>query len=397
MLPLEGKLVLSIEQAIAAPFCTRQLADLGARVIKIERPDVGDLARGYDTRVDGLASHFVWTNRSKESLAIDLKTEEGMKIIKSILPKVDIFVQNLAFGAAKRLGLDYENLIKYNPKMIVCDISGYGEGGEYEHKKAYDLLIQSESGLVSITGTGDECVKVPISIADISAGMYAYSGILQALLYLEKTNKGSRIEISMLECMAEWMGYPIYYTYKGANPPIKKGAFHASITPYGPYKAGDGNVVMFGLQNEREWSNFCKIVLEDESLINDEEFKNNTLRTKNAQKIKEIIENKFKNLTAKDVVDRLEKAKIANGNVNELKDVWNHSQLKSRNRWREVDTEVGKIPALLPPATNNNYEPRMDKIPALGEHTHKILKEFGFKDEISQLQSKNIIKVRDEN
>ncbi|MBT0878476.1 MULTISPECIES: CaiB/BaiF CoA transferase family protein [unclassified Campylobacter] len=397
MLPLEGKLVLSIEQAIAAPFCTRQLADLGARVIKIERPDVGDLARGYDTRVDGLASHFVWTNRSKESLAIDLKTEEGMKIIKSILPKVDIFVQNLAFGAAKRLGLDYENLIKYNPKMIVCDISGYGEGGEYEHKKAYDLLIQSESGLVSITGNGDECVKVPISIADISAGMYAYSGILQALLYLEKTNKGSRIEISMLECMAEWMGYPIYYTYKGANPPIKKGAFHASITPYGPYKAGDGNVVMFGLQNEREWSNFCKIVLEDESLINDEEFKNNTLRTKNAQKIKEIIENKFKNLTAKDVVDRLEKAKIANGNVNELKDVWNHSQLKSRNRWREVDTEVGKIPALLPPATNNNYEPRMDKIPALGEHTHKILKEFGFKDEISQLQSKNIIKVRDEN
>ncbi|MBZ7975740.1 CoA transferase [Campylobacter sp. RM12642] len=397
MLPLEGKLVLSIEQAIAAPFCTRQLADLGARVIKIERPDVGDLARGYDTRVDGLASHFVWTNRSKESLAIDLKTEEGMKIIKSILPKVDIFVQNLAFGAAKRLGLDYENLIKYNPKMIVCDISGYGEGGEYEHKKAYDLLIQSESGLVSITGNGDECVKVPISIADISAGMYAYSGILQALLYLEKTNKGSRIEISMLECMAEWMGYPIYYTYKGANPPIKKGAFHASITPYGPYKAGDGNVVMFGLQNEREWSNFCKIVLEDESLINDEEFKNNTLRTKNAQKIKEIIENKFKNLTAKDVVDRLEKAKIANGNVNELKDVWNHSQLKSRNRWREVDTEVGKIPALLPPATNNNYEPRMDKIPALGEHTYKILKEFGFKDEISQLQSKNIIKVRDEN
>ena len=397
MLPLEGKLVLSIEQAIAAPFCTRQLADLGARVIKIERPDVGDLARGYDTRVDGLASHFVWTNRSKESLAIDLKTEEGTNIIKSILPKVDIFVQNLAFGAAKRLGLDYENLIKYNPKMIVCDISGYGEGGEYEHKKAYDLLIQSESGLVSITGTGDECVKVPISIADISAGMYAYSGILQALLYLEKTNKGSRIEISMLECMAEWMGYPIYYTYKGANPPIKKGAFHASITPYGPYKAGDGNVVMFGLQNEREWSNFCKIVLEDESLINDEEFKNNTLRTKNAQKIKEIIENKFKNLTAKDVVDRLEKAKIANGNVNELKDVWNHSQLKSRNRWREVDTEVGKIPALLPPATNNNYEPRMDKIPALGEHTHKILKEFGFKDEISQLQSKNIIKVRDEN
>lgn len=397
MLPLEGKLVLSIEQAIAAPFCTRQLADLGARVIKIERPDVGDLARGYDTRVDGLASHFVWTNRSKESLAIDLKSEEGINIIKSILPKVDIFVQNLAFGAAKRLGLDYENLIKYNPKMIVCDISGYGEGGEYEHKKAYDLLIQSESGLVSITGTGDECVKVPISIADISAGMYAYSGILQALLYLEKTNKGSRIEISMLECMAEWMGYPIYYTYKGANPPIKKGAFHASITPYGPYKAGDGNVVMFGLQNEREWSNFCKIVLEDESLINDEEFKNNTLRTKNAQKIKEIIENKFKNLTAKDVVDRLEKAKIANGNVNELKDVWNHSQLKSRNRWREVDTEVGKIPALLPPATNNNYEPRMDKIPALGEHTHKILKEFGFKDEISQLQSKNIIKVRDEN
>lgn len=397
MLPLEGKLVLSIEQAIAAPFCTRQLADLGARVIKIERPDVGDLARGYDTRVDGLASHFVWTNRSKESLAIDLKSEEGINIIKSILPKVDIFVQNLAFGAAKRLGLDYENLIKYNPKMIVCDISGYGEGGEYEHKKAYDLLIQSESGLVSITGTGDECVKVPISIADISAGMYAYSGILQALLYLEKTNKGSRIEISMLECMAEWMGYPIYYTYKGANPPIKKGAFHASITPYGPYKAGDGNVVMFGLQNEREWSNFCKIVLEDESLINDEEFKNNTLRTKNAQKIKEIIENKFKNLTAKDVVDRLEKAKIANGNVNELKDVWNHSQLKSRNRWREVDTEVGKIPALLPPATNNNYEPRMDKIPALGEHTHKILKEFGFEDKILALKEKNIIKVRDEN
>ncbi|EAI9813420.1 CoA transferase [Campylobacter coli] len=387
---LEGKLVLSIEQAIAAPFCTRQLADLGARVIKIERPEMGDLARGYDKRVDGIASHFVWVNRSKESLAIDLKDPDGLEFIKTILPKVDIFVQNLAFGASKRLGLDYENLKKYNPKIIVCDISGYGEGGNYGHKKAYDLLIQSESGLVSITGTQDECVKVPISIADISAGMYAYSGILQALLYLEKTGKGSRVEISMLECMAEWMNYPLYYTYKNATPPERKGAFHASITPYGPYKAKDG-VVMFGLQNPREWESFCKIVLQDESLIEHEDFKNNTLRTKNASKVKEIIEDAFKNLSTKEVVDRLDEAKIANGNVNELNQVWEHPQLKARNRWREVDSEVGKIPALLPPATNNNYEARMDKIPALGEHTESILKEFGFSDKINLFKEKKII------
>lgn len=251
-------------------------------------------------------------------------------------------------------------------------------------------MIQSESGLVSITGTQDECVKVPISIADISAGMYAYSGILQALLYLEKTGKGSRVEISMLECMAEWMNYPLYYTYKNATPPERKGAFHASITPYGPYKAKDG-VVMFGLQNPREWESFCKIVLQDESLIEHEDFKNNTLRTKNASKVKEIIEDAFKNLSAKEVVDRLDEAKIANGNVNELNQVWEHPQLKARNRWREVDSEVGKIPALLPPATNNNYEARMDKIPALGEHTESILKEFGFSDKINLFKEKKII------
>lgn len=390
-LPLYGKVVLSIEQAIAAPFCTRQLADLGARVIKIERPKVGDLARGYDTRVDGLASHFVWTNRSKESLSLDLKSPEAKKVLEKLLPKVDIFVQNLAPGASKRLGLDYESLAKINPKIIVCDISGYGFGGPYEQKKAYDLLIQSESGLVSITGTKDDCVKVPISIADISAGMYGYSGILTAIINLEKTGKGSHVEISMLESLSEWMGYPLYYTYKNATPPKRSGAFHASITPYGPYQVGDGNTVMFGLQNEREWANFCNIVIQKPELIEDEEYKNNTLRTKNSQLVKQIIEQSFANLTKDEVISRLEKANIANAQVNELENVWSHEQLKARDRWREIESSVGRIPALLPPATNSNFEARMDAVPALGEHTKKILQELEMDEFIEEFEQKGII------
>ena len=390
-LPLEGKLVLSIEQAIAAPFCTRQLADLGARVIKIERPGVGDLARGYDKRVDGIASYFVWMNRGKESLTLDMKSPESKAVLEALLPKVDIFVQNLAHGASERLGLGYENLKKYNEKIIVCDISGYGSGGPYSDKKAYDLLIQSESGLVSITGTPEDMVKVPISIADIASSMYAYSGILSALLYLEQTGKGSRVEISMLEALSEWMGYPIYYTYKGANPPERKGAFHASITPYGPYKVGDGSTVMFGLQAEHEWASFCKIVLENESLASHEDFKNNTMRTQNASKVREIIESAFRNLNREQVIERLEKAKIANGAVNTMQDVWNHAQLKSRNRWREIGTEVGRVPALLPPASNSNFEQRMGDVPSLGQHSEALLREFGLGDRIAEFKEKKII------
>ncbi|PAF46000.1 CaiB/BaiF CoA-transferase family protein [Helicobacter sp. 11S02629-2] len=389
-LPLEGKIVLSIEQAIAAPFATRQLADLGARVIKIERPKVGDLARGYDKRTKGLASHFVWTNRSKESLAIDLKEEDSKKVLEKLLPKVDIFVQNLAPGASTRLGLDYESLKKINPKIIVCDISGYGAGGPYEHKKAYDLLIQSESGLLSITGTKEDVVKVPISIADISAGMYAYSGILSALLHLEQTGEGSKVEISMLECLGEWMGYPLYYTFEGAEPPVRSGAFHASITPYGPYKTKDG-VVMFGLQNEREWANFCHIVLQREELVLHEDHKTNTLRTQNNEKVRDIIESCFANLTSEEVTYRLEEAKIANGKVNTLDKFWEHPQLKARNRWAEVDSPAGILPALIPPATNSNFKARMDAIPDLGEHTVMILKELGLESELESFKEKGVI------
>lgn len=381
--PLDGITVISLEHAIAAPFCTRQLADLGARVVKIERPGTGDFARGYDQRVDGLASHFVWTNRSKESLTLDLKQDAAGHILESLLGKADVLVQNLAPGAASRMGLSFEALHERFPKLIVCDISGYGEGGPYEKKKAYDLLIQSEGGFLSVTGGPGEndMAKAGCSIADIAAGMYAYTGILSALMLRDKTGVGSRIDVSMLESLVEWMGYPMYYAYNGAPPPPRAGASHSTIYPYGPFPTGGGGTIMLGLQNEREWALFCEKVLLDKALATDARFSANFKRSENRDVLRQIIVEGFASLSVDDVVARLEEAQIANARVNDMQGVWDHPQLKARDSWREVDSPSGKLPSLLPPGRNAAFTPRMDGVPALGQHTSGILDELGITGE----------------
>ncbi len=385
MQPLQGLTVVTLEHAIAAPFATRQLADLGARVIKIERPGVGDFARGYDQRVRGLASHFVWTNRSKESLTLDVKHPRAAELLlKLIFDKADCVVQNLAPGAAARLGVSYDALKERRPDLIVCDISGYGDDparpGPYRDKKAYDLLIQSESGFVSITGTPDEPSKAGLSIADIAAGMYAYSSILAALLQRRIDGRGRRIDISMLEAMAEWMGYPMYYAYAGAPPPPRAGAAHATIFPYGPFPCGDGKTAMLGLQNEREWATFCAKVLLQPALADDPRFAGNASRVAHRDALRSIIVEAFSALTAAQVMARLEAAQIANAEVKDMAGLWAHEQLAARERWRDVDTPAGKVPALLPPGswgTDRGGEPRMDGVPALGQHTDAVLAELG--------------------
>lgn len=378
MRPLEGITVVTLEHAIAAPFCTRQLADLGARVIKIERPGVGDFARAYDERVRGMSSHFVWTNRSKESLTLDLKHPEAKPVLDRLLERADVLVQNLAPGAAARLGLSFAALQPRFPRLIVCDISGYGAEGPYRDKKAYDLLIQSESGFLSVTGTPEQPAKAGCSIADISAGMYAYSAILAALYERERTGKGKAIEISMFETMVEWMGFPLYYAFDGAPPPPRTGAFHASIFPYGPFRAGDGRTVMLGIQNEREWVKFCELVLGRPELASDSRFSSNSKRSAARAELTAIIENVFASLSADQVIEKLEAAQIANAQMNTLHDVWRHPQLEARRRWVEIDSPVGALPALLPPTARTPEEVRMDPVPALGEHTEALLGELGF-------------------
>src|SRR5688572_2030212 len=388
MRPLEGITVVTLEHAIAAPFATRQLADLGARVIKVERPGVGDFARGYDERVRGLASHFVWSNRSKESLTLDVKHPEAGAILAKLLERTDVLVQNLAPGAAARLGLSYEALREKHPGLIVCDISGYGADGPYRDKKAYDLLIQAESGFLSVTGSPDEPAKAGCSIADIAAGMYAYSSILAALIQRGRTGQGCRIGISMLESMVEWMSYPLYYAFDGATPPPRAGAAHATIYPYGPFSAGDGKTVMLGLQNEREWLTFCEKVLRRPELAADERFSSNSRRTTQREALRAIIVESFAALTAEQVIERLDGAQIANAHMNDMHDVWRHPQLKARGRWTDVATPAGPVPALLPPGVTDSYSPRMDAVPSLGEHTQAILAELGFEsDDIAAMQA----------
>jgi itaconate CoA-transferase len=390
--PLDGITVVSLEHAIAAPFCTRQLADLGARVIKVERPGGGDFARGYDTQVDGLSSHFVWVNRSKESLALDLKQPAAIATLRKLLKTADVLVQNLAPGAAARMGLTAEVLQKENPQLILCDISGYGNDGPYRDKKAYDLLIQSEAGFLSVTGTPETPSKAGNSIADIAAGMYAYTNILAALLQRGKTGKGSVIDISMLESLTEWMSFPMYYAYKGAEPPPRNGASHATIYPYGPFKAGDGKTVMLGLQNEREWVQFCETVLENPALAQDERFDRNFKRNEKRAELLEIINACFSKLSSEQLIARLEKAQIANAHLNDMAGLWKHEQLKARNRWTEVDTPNGSIAALLPPGLNDSYDYRMDPIPAVGQHTDAILKELGMSEsEIASMRASGAI------
>ncbi len=392
MRPLHGITVVSLEQAIAAPFATRHLADLGARVIKVERPKVGDFGRAYDETVLGLSSHFVWVNRSKESLTLDLKHPRARDITARLLERADVFVQNLAPGAAERLGLGGEELLRRYPRLIACDISGYGSSGPYRDKKAYDLLIQSEAGLLAITGTPDTPSKAGISIADIAAGMYAYAGILSALYQRETIGKGAYVEVSMLEALGEWMGFPLYYTHYGGIAPPRTGASHATIYPYGPFRTGDGKHVMLGVQNEREWGAFCESVLECPDVANDPRFNSNSRRVANKEALAHIITESFSGLTAEQVVARLDAAGIASARINGMEEVWNHPQFAARDRWREVQTPAGGIAALLPPATLSTCAARMDAVPALGEHTDSVLSELGFSpNEIAQLRSEAVV------
>lgn len=390
--PLDGITVVSLEHAVAAPFCTRQLADLGARVIKVERPGSGDFARGYDQRVKGQSSHFTWINRSKQSLALDVKQPQAKAALLQLLATADVLVQNLAPGAAARMGLSYEALKSHNPKLIVCDISGYGSDGPYRDKKAYDLLIQSEAGFLSVTGTPETPSKSGISVADIAAGMYAYTNILSALLLRGKAGEGSHIDVSMLEAMGEWMGYPMYYAFDGAPPPPRTGASHASIYPYGPFQAGDGGTVMLGLQNEREWKTFCEAVLQRPEVATDARFDSNARRNANRAELQALILKAFSTLGAAQVVERLDAAGIANARVNDMADLWAHPQLQARQRWRSVATPAGEVPALLPPGVNSAFDYRMDAVPAVGQHNAAILAELGWTaEQIDALQAPQAI------
>jgi itaconate CoA-transferase len=392
MRPLDGIMVIAFEQAVAAPFATRQLADLGARVIKIERPKVGDFARDYDATVKGLSSHFVWLNRSKESLTLDLKHSNARPIVERLLERADVVIQNLAPGAARRLGLGAESLLPKYPKLIVCDISGYGDNGPYASRKAYDLLVQAEAGVLAVTGTADTPSKVGISVADIAAGMYAYSGILTALYQREKSGKGTRIEVTMLEALADWMGYPLYYTHFGGTAPARTGPDHATIVPYGLYQTGDGKSIMLGLQNEREWAVFCERVLLRPKLAQDTRFGSNSKRADNRSEINALIAEVFATLTTGQLIERLDAAGIANARMNTPNEVWEHPQLKARDRWREMDSPVGALATLLPPVTMPDAAPRIDAVPALGEHTELILSELGYSSkDIVALQKAGVV------
>jgi len=390
--PLDGITVVSLEHAVAAPFCTRQLADMGARVIKIERPGVGDFARGYDTRVKGLASHFVWINRGKESVTLDLKHPDAQAVLRQLLAQADVLVQNLAPGAAARMGLSFEALHPSLPRLVVCDISGYGNHGPYRDKKAYDLLIQSEAGYLSVTGTPDEPVKSGNSIADIAAGMYAYSNILSALLLRERTGVGEHIDVSMLEALGEWMGYPMYYAYEGAAPPPRAGASHATIYPYGPFAVGDGGTVMLGLQNEREWQRFCQSVLLQPELADDDRFANNSARSANRGALEAMIVQAFAACSTAEVQQRLDNAQIANARVNDMQGLWQHPQLAARQHWHEVPSPVGPIRAPLPPGRHSGFDYRMDGIPALGADTDRVLQSLGLSaDRIAAMRAANVV------
>jgi itaconate CoA-transferase len=375
--PLSGITVVALEQAVSAPFATRQLADLGARVIKIERPDGGDFARSYDTAVDGLSSYFVWLNRSKESLTLDLKRPEAQAVLAKLLKRADVFVQNLAPGAADRLGFSTSSLRSQHPRLIVCNVSGYGSSGPYADRKAYDLLVQSEVGLVSITGTPDTPSKVGISVADISAGMYAYSGILTALYSRTSTGLGTALDVSLFDSMAEWMSAQAYYTAGRGAPPARTGPDHASIAPYGLFKARNGSVYL-GIQNTREWTRFCADVLRQPALADDARFQSNALRVEHRHELQTIVETTFAALSVADVIARLDEAQVASAHMNDIAGFLKHPQLVERGRWQTVRSPAGSVHVIAPPVQMDGVTPVMGPIPALGEHTVSILSELGF-------------------
>jgi itaconate CoA-transferase len=380
MRPLDGITVVALEQVIAGPFATRQLAELGARVIKIERPGGGDAARGYDRTVKGLSSHFVWTNRSKESLALDLKHAQAQEVLSRLVERADVFLQNLAPGAVERLGLGAETLRRKHPRLIWCGISGYGPAGPYARKKAYDLLVQCEAGLLSVTGTAEAPAKAGIQVADIAAGMYAFSAVLAALIRRGRTGEGATLDITMFEALGEWMGFPAYFTGYGGAPPPRSGASHATIVPYGPFKAGDGGIVFLSVQNEREFARFCELVLGNNALARDPRFASSPARQQNRAALHAEIDRVFGALSSTELVHRLEEADIANARLNTMEEFWRHPQLEARGRWREVGSPAGAIAMLKPPFNLDGLEPRMDPIPALGEHTERVLRELGYSE-----------------
>jgi itaconate CoA-transferase len=375
---LDDVTVVSVEQAVAGPFATRQLADRGARVIKVERPRSGDFARHYDETVRGMSSHFVWLNRSKESLTLDLKSEEGKRVLEELVSRADVFVSNLGPGALERLGLGAASLRGRSPHLVTCEISGYGPDGPYRDKKTYDLLIQAEAGLVSITGTDASPARVGISVADIAAGMYAYTGILEALLKRQKTGEGSAVEVTLLEALGEWMGYPAYYTGYGGVEPRRAGTHHATIAPYGDVKTADGGVVYVAVQNEREWERFCEVVLARSTLAHDSRFSTNAARVANRGELFEIVDAAFAGMTTAEALERLSDAGIAHCQVNRVLDFVHHPQLAARDRWREIDSPVGKLSTLLPPSNVEGIEVVLRPVPGVGEHTGKILAELGY-------------------
>jgi itaconate CoA-transferase len=381
MAPLAGVTVISLEQAVAAPYATRQLADLGARVIKVERPDGGDFARGYDHSVHGDSSYFVWLNRGKESLTADLKQADGQRILRQLLSSADVLVQNLGPGATTRMGLDAASLASEFPRLIVCDVTGYGATGPWRNRKAYDLLVQAEAGLLSVTGHGDEVARTGVSIADIAAGMFAYSGILTALYVRATTGEVRPVAVSLFEALAEWVGQPAYYAHYGGTPPPRTGARHATIAPYGPFTAGDGGTVLLAVQNQREWRRLCDDVLATPSLFEDPRFATNPDRVVHRDELEAIIHAAIASMTADELANRLEAAGVANARMNGVEDLWSHPVLAGRERWREVHTPGGSVDALLPPATLAGVEPQLGAVPALGAHSEAILRELGYTEE----------------
>jgi len=378
MLPLEGLKIVSVEQAVAAPLASRQLADFGARVIKIERPEDGDFARSYDHKVRGLSSWFVWLNRSKQSLTLDLKRPEAAEIVKKLTSDCDVFIHNLAPGAAERLGLKSQAMLAANPKLIVCEISGYGTDGPYQNKKAYDLLVQFETGLVSITGTPETPCKAGISVADIAAGVYAFSGVLMALYRRQTTGQGGVVQVSLFDALSEWVLPAAYYAVYGGMPPPRTGAEHASIAPYGPYFTADGKQINIGIQNEREWRQFCTGVLLNREIAADPRFDSNSKRSENRKALRLLVSEVFRTLTLEDAIERLERASIAHSRMNSVEDLLAHPQHTGRGRSRTVASPAGPLQALAPAILLDGAEPRMDEIPSLGQHTDAILAELGY-------------------
>jgi len=392
MRPLEGITVVALEQVIAGPFATRQLAELGARVIKIERPDGGDSARAYDKTVKGTSSHFAWVNRSKESLTLNVKHPAAKAVLEKLLQKADVFLHNLAPGAVERLGLGAQELRKKHPRLVWCGISGYGPSGPYASKKAYDLLVQCEAGLLSVTGTPEAPAKSGIPAADIAAGMYAFTSVLAALLRRERSGEGATIDVTMLEALGEWMSFPAYFTAYGGTAPPRSGAHHATIVPYGPFRAGDGETVFLAVQNEREFVSFCERVLRKAELARDPRFSSSPARQQNRAAMHAEIDKVFSRLKTAEVIERLEAADIANARLNDMLQFWRHPQLKARDRWVKVGSPGGEVDALKPPFNLSGFEPRMEAIPALGEHGRRILQELGYgAAEVDQLAAAGAI------